>query len=206
MRIDSIHAPLNAVHSWIFIPAPLGTPQELLHSVEHRIFLDPTIAALENAVVRHNGMTYWSGIRLEFTIVPSRFGELVTALERLFSGKLPKMSFFERERFARELEEGGGHILDRALDRFRSECFVLNGIMVDARDEEDVWAHLDFGRARMFAIGEWSEFPPYVGSARNDTAVIEPLRFPVYKEGLLEARSEAPFDPDEPYEGFDVPE
>lgn len=211
MRIGEIDRTLNAIHAWLFIPVPLGTPQELLHSVEHRIFLDPRIAALEDAVIRHNGMTCWSGIRLEFTLHPSRVGELIAVLGKVFSEKLPKMSFFERERFARELEEGGGHVLDRALDRFRSEFFRQNDVLVEVSDEEDVWSRMEFGSARMLLVGpiphahdgmSGSDLRPRSLEWGNDTFIeswrSEPMndanvlggtktwKFPVFKEELPE--------------------
>ena len=148
-----VNKPLSALHVWVWIPVPLGTSQELVHSVEHRIFLDPKIAALEDETVRHNGMTFWSGIRLEFTIPPARFGELESALAELFTKPLPKMSFEERERFARELEEGGGDSFDRALDRFRSAFSEANGFEHSGKDEDAIWASLDFESARLLAVG-----------------------------------------------------
>lgn len=148
-----IEKPLSALHVWVWIPVPLGTSQELVHSVEHRIFLDSKIAALEDETVRHNGMTFWSGIRLEFTIPPARFGELESALAELFTKPLPKMSFEERERFARELEEGGGDSFDRALDRFRSAFSEANGFEHSGKDEDAIWASLDFSSARLLAVG-----------------------------------------------------
>ena len=159
MRELLVNKPLSALHVWVWIPVPLGTSQELVHSVEHRIFLDSDIAALEDETVRHNGMTFWSGIRLEFTIPPARFGELKTALAELFRKPLPKMSFEERERFARELEEGGGDSFDRAVDRFRSAFAEANGFEHSGKDEDAIWASLDFDSARLLAVGDLVESP-----------------------------------------------
>lgn len=149
-----LQKPLSALHVWVWIPVPLGTSQELVHSSEHRIFLDGNIAALEDQTVRHNGMTFWSGIRLEFTIPPEKFGELQTALSELFQKPLPKMSFEERERFARELEEGGGDFFDRAIDRFRAAFSDANGLEHSGKDEDAIWKSLDFGAVRLLAVGD----------------------------------------------------
>ncbi len=169
---------------------PLGTSQELAHSMEHRIFLDPKIAALEDATVRHNGMTCWSGIRLEFTVRPERLEELREAVIHLFSGPLPKMSFEERERFARELEEGGGDFFDRALDRFRTEFSKANGFEHSGKGEDEIWSDLDFSKSRMLVVGETlprtgenpiTRFaPPWLPASRSK------LVFPVLKGELNE--------------------
>ena len=121
----------------------MGTSRELVHSVEHRLFLDGRVAKLEDDVVRHNGMTHWSGIRLEFTTPPEDRAELEAAVRGLFEKELPAMTFEERERFSRELEEGGGDFLDAALDEFREELWKSNGLSHDGSDEEGLWASLD---------------------------------------------------------------
>lgn len=193
-----IEKPLSALHVWVWIPVPLGTSQELVHSVEHRIFLDSKIAALEDETVRHNGMTFWSGIRLEFTIPPARFMELETALAELFKKPLPKMSFEERERFARELEEGGGDSFDRALDRFRSAFSEANGLKHSGKDEDAIWASLDFSVARLLAVGVLEKSqrgiagsedgfgPPTFGTdRRRDESVFRPIWSPSARPDLV---------------------
>lgn len=157
MRIRTVRKDLSALHAWAFLPVLVGTSQELVHSVEHRIFLDPGIAALEDAVVRHNGMTHWTGILLDFTVRPERLDDLVSALGAVFSSPLPKMSFEERERFARELEEGGGDFFDRAIDLFKRAFYEANGFVHSGKDEESIWKTLDFGNARFFGIGRIPE-------------------------------------------------
>lgn len=185
-----IEKPLSALHVWVWIPVPLGTSQELVHSVEHRIFLDSKIAALEDETVRHNGMTFWSGIRLEFTIPPARFAELEIALAELFKKPLPKMSFEERERFARELEEGGGDTFDRALDRFRSAFSEANGLKHSGKDEDAIWASLDFSAVRLLAVGEVD-----VASEGGSGSGFESATFEPYMDGdEPEAHRVAPDD------------
>ncbi len=63
------------------------------------------------------------------------------------------MSFEERERFARELEEGGGDAFDRALDRFRRAFAEANGHAHSGKDEDAIWSSLDFSAARLLAVG-----------------------------------------------------
>lgn len=69
------------------------------------------------------------------------------------------MSFEERERFARELEEGGGDSFDRAVDRFRSAFAEANGFEHSGKDEDAIWASLDFDSARLLAVGDLVESP-----------------------------------------------
>lgn len=64
------------------------------------------------------------------------------------------MSFEERERFARELEEGGGDAFDRALDRFRRAFAEANGHAHSGKDEDAIWSSLDFSAARLLAVGD----------------------------------------------------
>lgn len=200
MHAFSIQKPLSALHVWAFVPVPLGTSQELVHSIEHRIFLDPRIAALEDAIVRHNGMTFWSGIRLEFTIPPERFDELSEALASLFENPLPKMSFEERERFARELEEGGGDAFDRAIDRFRRAFAEANGFEHSGKDEDAIWKSLDFAETRLLAVGNLPEtgFPDsWVPEARPD------LVFATLKEELVQKEEDDDFGFSDPDPGMD---
>jgi hypothetical protein len=150
MRIQTVPSSLSALHAWAFVPVPIGTSQELVHSVEHRIFLDAGIAALEDTVVRHNGMIHWTGILLDFTIRPERLGDLVSALEHVFDHPLPKMSFEERERFVRELEDGGGDFFDRTIERFKIAFFEANGYAHSGKDEESIWESLEFPETRFF--------------------------------------------------------
>ncbi|MDQ1343977.1 MAG: hypothetical protein QG650_697 [Patescibacteria group bacterium] len=196
MLETSIQKPLSALHVWVWIPVPLGTSQELVHSVEHRIFLDPKIAALEDRTVRHNGMTCWSGIRLEFTIVPERFEELRCALAELFSKPLPKMSFEERERFAREIEEGGGDFFDRSIDRFRTAFSEANGFEHSGKDEDAIWQSLDFSSVRLLAVGNRQSFQSTEGSVDFhgwSPAVRTDLVFPTLKEELFAKTEDAEY-------------
>ena len=64
------------------------------------------------------------------------------------------MSFEERERFARELEEGGGDSFDQAVDLFRSAFAKSNGFAHSGKDEDAIWSSLDFESARLLAVGE----------------------------------------------------
>jgi hypothetical protein len=193
MRVKTLSKPLSALHVWAFVPAPLGVSGELLHSIEHRIFLDAKIAALEDDVVRHNGMTLWSGIQLEFTIPPHRRDELERALASLFSNPLPKMSFEERERFARELEEGGGDFFDAVLDRFKTAFYESNGLKHSGKDEEGIWESLDFSKTRMLLVGDVAptDDRKWAGEDRSD------LVFPVLKEEVSKKPSKKRDDGDE---------
>ncbi len=159
--------------------------------MEHRIFLDSKIAALEDATVRHNGMTFWSGIRLEFTVPSERLEELQRAVSDLFKNPLPKMTFEERERFARELEEGGGDFFDRAVDRFRTEFSKTNGFEHSGKDEDAIWSGLDFSKSRTLVVGNC----PTTDAVGSDVSAgrsgwspeARPeLAFPVLKEELSE--------------------
>lgn len=201
-----ISKPLSALHVWAFIPVPLGTSQELVHSVEHRIFLDPKIAALEDETVRHNGMTFWSGIRLEFTVRPERYGELRESLSTLFSKPLPKMSFEERERFARELEEGGGDFFDRAIERFRKAFAESNGFEHSGKDEDAIWKSLDFASTRLLAVGGAFGQEPVAdvpGSPSSWSPAPRPdLVFPTLKEEI-KAREDEDYGLAEPDPGMD---
>lgn len=140
-------------------------------------------------------MTFWSGIRLEFTVPPSRLEELRSALFELFSKPLPQMSFEERERFARELEEGGGDFFDRAIDRFRIEFAQLNGFAHSGKDEDRIWTSLDFLNARTLIVGESPDFrqnPSIIEQGPKEwiPAVRDEIIFPVLKEELFEKDDE----------------
>lgn len=203
MRRLELHKPLSALHVWAWVPFPLGTSQELAHSVEHRVFLDPSIASLEDPTVRHNGMTFWSGIRLEFTVEPSRADELRLAVERIFEKPLPKMTSEERERFARELEEGGGDFFDRAMDRFRRAFAETNGLEHSGKDEDALWKSIDPSDVRILSVGatpfDGKSFPPQGSWIPADRSEIV---FPRLSEELPDPRSQSEDGEEEEYRGF----
>ncbi len=195
MIVRTLEKNLSALHAWAFLPVPIGTSQELVHSVEHRIFLDPKIAALEDSVVRHNGMTHWTGILLDFTVPSERMEELESALASAFSSPLPKMSFEERERFARELEEGGGDFFDRAIDAFKRAFFEANGFVHSGLDEDAIWESLAFENVRFLGIGNVPErSETWTPGLPENRPTFPVLREELRNEESAEKRNDAPMD------------
>lgn len=149
---------LSALHAEAFVPAGDGVPHQLLHVVEHRLFFHPALRALEDAVVRHEGWAEYSGLRLSITVPPQKCGELVAALEQAFADPLPPLSREERERFAREMElGGGGDFSGRALDAWRGKFAQANAPAgPQAADEDAVWEAMRPAEARVLLVGDKS--------------------------------------------------
>ena len=156
MSVRFVHRPLAALHAEVFLPAGWKCPHQLLHVVEHRLFLHPALRDLEDDVVRHEGWAEYSGLRLSLTVPPRRAGALLAALREVLSGPLPPMEPGERERFAREMELGGeGGAAARALDLWRARFADANGLAAGSPASEDaVWASLRSGEPRILLVGD----------------------------------------------------
>lgn len=162
MQIQYIQKPTSLVYVWAFIPTFNSLAEKLVHEIEHKLFFSKHLKALlgddhflSKNQIEVSGSAYYSGIRLEFALIPDLLPKLLHTLEKMLKSPLPNWNNAESLRFQKELEEDDS--FTRLTMQYKEKCigFNLNKKRTSVRK---IWENeFDIKNTRVLIVGNFSE-------------------------------------------------
>ena len=162
MQIQCIQKSTNLVYVWVFFPVFVNLDENILHEIEHKLFFNTDLIELlggdfflSRNFIEANGSAYYSGIRLEFSLIPELLPKLLLVIKKITKNSLPDWTKEEAARFRKELDEDDSFLKLALL--YQKNCLGFGKNKKDISAEEIWKTRFDFKNTRVLIVGNIKE-------------------------------------------------